>query len=374
MTGLPLPLATGRRAAAYRRPHARIGALELPSPVLAPLDQGARAPGDAKSTSSSTSPSSARSSPSRATMLARRAACPTPRCRRRRAGMLGTIPLQGPGIDAFVDNGPGLARFLAARGRRVGRRRDRRGVPTRLAQRLRNPTASASVEVNISCPSVESRGQVFACDPVRGGGSLRRAAGGHPGVATFVKRPPDATDISAVAHSVTAGADALARLHATLGRSLTPTPCDGPALAGRRAGCGPAIRPWLVRCVHQVHVRSPDRGMGGSVLARTPSSSSSPGRARSRRGPCSSRTRPPRPGSSGESSPSRGRRRVRPARRRHRVCPTAPGPEWPGRRRRTQLPDDEDSDDFGPDVRLRNERRGAGVRRRPAATGGVTEG
>ena len=66
----------------------------------------------------------------------------------------------------------------------------------------------SAVEVNISCPNVESRGQVFACDPVAAAGvvaAVRRAT--TPGVPVIVKLSPDVTDIVSVAHSVvTAGA------------------------------------------------------------------------------------------------------------------------------------------------------------------------
>ena len=53
------------------------------------------------------------------------------------------------------------------------------------------------IEVNISCPNVEDRGQVFACDPIAAsrGRSPRCAARADPACPVFAKLSPDVTDI-----------------------------------------------------------------------------------------------------------------------------------------------------------------------------------
>src|SRR5919112_6870414 len=97
-------------------------------------------------------------------MLAPRSGRPTPRMAETPSGMLNSIGLQGPGIDAFLEKD--LA-WLADRGARAvvsiagGCVEDY----AKLATKLRNRPGLAMVEVNISCPNVEDRGQVFACDP-----------------------------------------------------------------------------------------------------------------------------------------------------------------------------------------------------------------
>ncbi len=105
-------------------------------------------------------------------MLQPRAGRPTPRMAETPSGMLNSIGLQGPGIEQFVERD---LPWLEQRGARVvvsiaGGAADEY---IRLAQRLRHSTAVTAVEVNISCPNVEDRGLVFACDP-RGQRDRRR--------------------------------------------------------------------------------------------------------------------------------------------------------------------------------------------------------
>ena len=139
---------------------------------------------------------------------------------------------------------------------------------TRLASKLRHVTDVAAIEVNISCPNVEDRGQVFACDPVSAAEvitAVRRNT--NPGTPVLAKLSPDVTDIVAIARSVVdAGADGLSMINTLLGMVID-TDTMRPALAGITGGLsGPAIRPVAVRCVYQVHAAMPDvpiLGMGG---------------------------------------------------------------------------------------------------------------
>jgi dihydroorotate dehydrogenase (NAD+) catalytic subunit len=200
-------------------------------------------------------------------MMRPRSGRPTPRMAETPSGMLNSIGLQGPGIDAFIDNDLAWLR--------------RRGVRTvvsiagssvdeyaKLAQRLRNTDGVTAVEVNISCPNVEDRGQVFACDPAAAAAviaAVRRST--TPGVPVIAKLSPDVTDIVEVARAaVDAGADVLSMINTTLGLVIDPTTMR-PALAGVTGGLsGPAIRPMAVRCVWQVHQALPDvpiSAMGG---------------------------------------------------------------------------------------------------------------
>ena len=139
---------------------------------------------------------------------------------------------------------------------------------TKLAQVLRYCEEVSAVEVNISCPNVEDRGQVFACDARSASdviASVRRFI--PTGVPVIAKLSPDVTDIVAIAHAVVrAGADALSLVNTTLGMVID-TETLRPALAGVTGGLsGPAIRPVAVRCVWQVHAAMPDVpiiGIGG---------------------------------------------------------------------------------------------------------------
>src|SRR3954453_2393474 len=85
---------------------------------------------------------------------------PTPRMAETPSGMLNSIGLQGPGIDSFIAND--LAWLADHHVRTVvsiaGSHTDEY---VELARRLSGHPAVAAIEVNISCPNVENRGQVF---------------------------------------------------------------------------------------------------------------------------------------------------------------------------------------------------------------------
>jgi dihydroorotate dehydrogenase (NAD+) catalytic subunit len=200
-------------------------------------------------------------------MLNPRSGRATPRMAETPSGMLNSIGLQGPGIDAFLDKD---LEWLRARGARaiVSIAGGSVDEYTRLASKLRHVTDVAAIEVNISCPNVEDRGQVFACDPVSAAEvitAVRRNTA--PGIPVFAKLSPDVTDIVAIARSVVeAGADGLSMINTLLGMVID-TDTMRPALAGVTGGLsGPAIRPVAVRCVYQVHAALPEvpiLGMGG---------------------------------------------------------------------------------------------------------------
>jgi len=200
-------------------------------------------------------------------MVRARSGRPTPRMAETPSGMLNSIGLQGPGIDAFLEND--LA-WLAEHGARVvvsiaGGHTDEYVA---LARKLYGNPAVSMIEVNISCPNVENRGQVFACDPAASGrviGAVRRAA--DPKVPVFAKLSPDVTDITLIARACAdAGADGLSLINTLLGMAID-TDTLAPVLGGVTGGLsGPAIRPVAVRCVWQVHQvlpHLPILGMGG---------------------------------------------------------------------------------------------------------------
>ncbi|MEP6597856.1 MAG: dihydroorotate dehydrogenase [Actinomycetota bacterium] len=192
---------------------------------------------------------------------------PTPRMAETPSGMLNSIGLQGPGIESFIEND--LA-WLAAHGARtvVSIAGGHTEEFEWLAHRLNGQPAVSMIEVNISCPNVENRGQVFACDPMASSrvvDAVRRAT--DPGVPVFAKLSPDVTDITLIARACAdAGADGLSLINTLLGMVID-TDLLAPALGGVTGGLsGPAIRPVAVRCVWQVHRAVPQLpilGMGG---------------------------------------------------------------------------------------------------------------
>lgn len=196
----------------------------------------------------------------------------TPRMAETPSGMLNSIGLQGPGIDVFLEKDiPWLvsqqAKIIVSI---AGETVDEYGV---LARRLRAVSGISAVEVNISCPNVENRGQVFACQPdtaVAVIEAVRRNIGGE--LPIIAKLSPDVTDIVEIAGSViNAGVDSLALINTLLGMVID-TNSMRPKLAGKTGGLsGPAIRPVAVRAIYQVHQAFPNTpivGMGGVASGR----------------------------------------------------------------------------------------------------------
>ena len=196
----------------------------------------------------------------------------TPRMAETPSGMLNSIGLQGPGIDTFLENDiPWLiennAKIVVSI---AGETVEEYGV---LARRLRAVSGISAVEVNISCPNVENRGQVFSCHPDTSTAvieSVRRNIGGE--LPIIAKLSPDVTDIVAIAQAVIdAGVDGLALINTLLGMVID-TNSMKPKLAGKTGGLsGPAIRPVAVRAIYQVHQAFPNIpivGMGGVATGR----------------------------------------------------------------------------------------------------------
>jgi dihydroorotate dehydrogenase (NAD+) catalytic subunit len=195
-----------------------------------------------------------------------RAGRATPRMAETPSGMLNSIGLQGPGVDVFIKRDLGwleehdVRAVVSIAGASVE-------DYAKVAGKLRSKPL-AMIEVNISCPNVDDRGQVFACDRTAAAAvisAVRRAA--PSGVPVFAKLSPDVTDIVSIAKAcVDAGANGLSLINTTLGMVID-TATMRPALAGVTGGLsGPAIRPLALRCVWQVHEALPDVplfGIGG---------------------------------------------------------------------------------------------------------------
>jgi dihydroorotate dehydrogenase (NAD+) catalytic subunit len=192
---------------------------------------------------------------------------PTPRMAETPSGMLNSIGLQGPGIDSFIADD---LSWLAEHGARavVSIAGGHTDEYVELAQRLSGNPAVSMLEVNISCPNVENRGQVFACDAIAAArviGAVRRVA--DPALPVFAKLSPDVTDITHIARACAdAGADGFSLINTLLGMVID-TDTMRPKLGGVTGGLsGPAIRPVAVRCVWQVKNALPHLpilGMGG---------------------------------------------------------------------------------------------------------------
>lgn len=197
---------------------------------------------------------------------------PTPRMAETPSGMLNSIGLQGPGIDAFLAHD--LPWLIEQKARVIvsiaGETIEEYST---LARKLRSAAGISAVEVNISCPNVENRGLVFACDPDasrRVIDGVRKTIGGE--LPIIAKLSPDVTNLAEIAKGVVdAGADALALINTVLGMVINLDTMK-PQLGGKTGGLsGPAIRPIAVRAIFQVHASLPHipiLGMGGVATGR----------------------------------------------------------------------------------------------------------
>ena len=203
-------------------------------------------------------------------MVAPRAGRPTPRMAETPSGMLNSIGLQGPGIDAFLQRD---LPWLLSRGARAVVSIAGGSVDeyAELAVRLTDAAGITAIEVNISCPNVEDRGQVFACDPGASAAVVEAVrARVRYDIPVFAKLSPEVTDIVTVAKAcVSAGSDGLSLINTLPGLVIDPVTVR-PALAGLYGGLsGPAIRPVAVRCVWQVREALPDVPLIGTGGVRT---------------------------------------------------------------------------------------------------------
>ncbi len=196
----------------------------------------------------------------------------TPRMAETPSGMINSIGLQGPGIDEFLAHD--LPWLVSQKARVIvsiaGETVEEYST---LARKVRSAPGISALEVNISCPNVENRGLVFACDPDasrRVIDGVRKTLGGE--LPIIAKLSPDVTDLVSIAKGVVdAGADALALINTVLSMVINLDTMR-PHLGGKTGGLsGPAIRPIAVRAIYQVYEALPAvpiLGMGGVSSGR----------------------------------------------------------------------------------------------------------
>lgn len=192
----------------------------------------------------------------------------SPRIAETASGMLNSIGLQNPGVEAFCAND--LA-WLATQNvpvivNVVGHTVEGYAA---VAERLDVEPGVAALEVNISCPNVDAGGMVFGTS-CPAAAEVVRAVRAVTSKTLIVKLSPNVTDIAEIARAVTAeGADAVSLINTLLGLAID-TRTFRPKLARGFGGLsGPAIKPVALRMVWQVAsaVDVPVVGMGGIASA-----------------------------------------------------------------------------------------------------------
>lgn len=176
-------------------------------------------------------------------------------------GMLNSVGLAGPGIDAWIaDDLPALA----ARGARVivsiwGRTVEEYAAAAAPLHAMRANPAVLAVEVNLSCPNLEDRRRVFAHAPATTIAALlavREAL--SDSFPVFAKLSPNVTDVREIAGAaLEAGADGLTLVNTVMGLVVDARSRRAKLGAGGGGLSGPPIRPVALRVVREVSSEYP---------------------------------------------------------------------------------------------------------------------
>ncbi len=196
---------------------------------------------------------------------------PTPRMCETPSGMLNAIGIQNKGVDHFITED---LPWLTKRGATVVASIAGNTVDefVRVADKLRTGgRGMAAVEVNISCPNLEDRNNMFAHSPDATAAVVGRVKAALKRVPVFPKLSPNVTSLTEIAAAaVDAGADGLSLVNTVFGMAID-VETRRPKLAGTVGGLsGPAIRPIAVRAVHEVYRAFPHVpiiGQGGIASA-----------------------------------------------------------------------------------------------------------
>ena len=198
------------------------------------------------------------------TTLKPRIGNPTPRVTETPAGMLNSIGLQNPGVDAVIEKYAGewttwkAPVLVNIAGESVH-------DYVEVARRLDGVPGVAGIELNISCPNVGAGGLQFAIDAGAAAevtAAVRRATD----LPLLVKLSPNVADIRPIARAIAdAGADALTAINTLSGIAVAPgrrKPLLGNIYGGLS---GPAVKPVALRIVYEASqvVKIPVVAIGG---------------------------------------------------------------------------------------------------------------
>ena len=185
------------------------------------------------------------------TTLRPRIGNPTPRVTETPGGMLNSIGLQNPGVDAVITK---YAETWASWSVPVIVNVAGESVAdyVEVVRRLEGVPGIAGIELNISCPNVGAGGIQFAIDPQAAAGvtaAVRRATD----LPHLVKLSQNVADVRPIARAIAdAGADALTAINTLSGIAVAPSR-QRPLLGNTYGGLsGPAVKPVALRIVYEV--------------------------------------------------------------------------------------------------------------------------
>jgi dihydroorotate dehydrogenase (NAD+) catalytic subunit len=182
-------------------------------------------------------------------------------------GMLNSVGLQGPGIEAWLEHG---LPELRATGARViasiwGRTVEDFAVAAKMLERATSELVA--VEVNVSCPNVEDRARMFAHSTASTAAVLRAVRDARLGLPVLAKLSPNTFELVEIAGAaLDAGAHGLTLVNTLLGFGVDAEHRRPRLGAGGGGLSGPPLKPVALRAVHDVaraHPGTPIIGTGG---------------------------------------------------------------------------------------------------------------
>ena len=189
---------------------------------------------------------------------------PAPRIAETPMGILNSVGLENPGVDAFIrEELPFLRQFDTKVIANIsGNTPEEYGI---MCEKL-SAAGVDMIEVNISCPNVKAGGLAYGTRPELAAEVTEEAKKHAGGVPVMVKLSPNVTDITEIAKAAEgAGADALSLINTIRGMRIDVS-TRRPILKMNTGGLsGPAVLPVAVRMVWEVSQAAgvPILGMGG---------------------------------------------------------------------------------------------------------------
>ena len=194
---------------------------------------------------------------------------PTPRIAEVDSGMLNSVGLQNPGVDAVIANE--LPKLKECFSKKVMANVSGFSVDDYVytCEKLNGEDQIGWFEVNISCPNVHGGGLAFGTS-AQNAAAVTKAVKKVTDKPVIIKLSPNVTDITEIAKACEAeGADGISLINTLLGMKID-LKTKRAVVANKMGGfSGPAIKPVAVRMVYQVYeaVKIPIVGMGGIMTA-----------------------------------------------------------------------------------------------------------
>lgn len=195
---------------------------------------------------------------------------PLPRIAECTNGLINSVGLQNPGLDAVCETE--LAEMAKIYSKPVIANISGFSIDEYVdcAKAMDKQPQVGIIEVNVSCPNVHNGGMAYGVLP-ESAAEVTRAVKAVTTKPVYIKLSPNVTDIVAIAKACEeAGADGLSLINTLLGMRID-VKRRKPVIANKMGGfSGPAIFPVAVRMVYQVAnaVNIPVIGMGGVSSAR----------------------------------------------------------------------------------------------------------